>query len=133
MGNYKVYVPDAGTSVVALYAHGESDHQRIAKQSVKLGYYTAHGQGLEGTVAMAGEDPPFPADKDENLQDIDEWESYELTPVSELRDAEETLSTVDSIGVAIAYVISTTHTADIVSQLAGQGFTEIRGVHCRNS
>lgn len=132
MGSYKMYMPEANSNIVALYAHGQYDGFDISKGSVKLGYYSVHGYDVDdGTIDMATREPDFPADWDQNCEPRDKWHSYQLTSITELRKPDEMKDSVDSMGVAVAYVTATTHTADIVRELSDQGFTEIRGVHCR--
>lgn len=132
MGSYKMYMPAGGSTIVALYADGVYDGYDISKGGVTLGYYSHHGHDVDdGTIDMATRPPDFSAEWDDDLNPRDKWHSYELTQITELRNPDEMRDSVDSMGVAVAYVTTTTHTADIVRELSQQGFTEIRGVHCR--
>lgn len=127
-----VFAPLVATTIAAIFAHGVEDGTEIAPVGgVTLGYYSPHGSTLTANVTWAQGAPGHAPQRAEG-DPTGQWASYVLTTIGVPKPA-ELAPTANDYGIAIAYVVDPTSTHDVVSQLAGLGYSEVRGVHCREA
>lgn len=128
-GSFVLFKPAAATSIAAIYGHGVENNEIEPISGVTLGYYCAHGDTVLANITWAASQPSEPA-----LLPNGKWSNYTLSSLKlDPRTVDELLNTANASSVAIAYISNPTSTSDIISQLSGMGYTELRGVHCRES
>ena len=130
----RLFQPDGGSSIVAIFAHGVvQDAELDPISGVDLGYYSPHGDTVDANITWAAGDPTHPPQASANAPN-GKWASYVLSSIGLGDGAQaELASSANEYGMAIAYVVDATSTATLVPVLAGMGYTDIRGVHCRES
>jgi hypothetical protein len=129
-----LFEPDSGSSTVAIFAHGVAKDTEIEPTSgVTLGYYSPHGDAVDANITWALDAPSHPPQASPDQPD-GKWASYVLSTIG-LGEADqaELSKRANEYGMAIAYVVDATSTETLVPMLAGWGYTEVRGVHCRET
>ncbi len=131
-GGVRLFRPTAASTIAAIFAHGVDSGDEIDPVAgVMLGYYSTHGNALDANITWAASAPTHPPQKSAD-DPQGKWVSYVLTSIG-VSNPEELADTANEYGMAIAYVVDATSTAPVVSDLARKGYTDIRGVHCRES
>jgi hypothetical protein len=131
-GPVKLFKPSEATTVVAIFAHGVEDTAGIDPISgVTLGYYCPHGDTVEANITWAEGSPSHPP---QAAPSSTQWASYVLTTVPLGSNADiELASSAETYKMAIAYVVDSTTSSDVIPLLASLGYSDIRGVHCREA
>ena len=128
-GHIQLIAPLTNTTTVAIFGHGKVNGTNKFPKigGVKLGYYTKHGDFADVVPANGLNPAPY---TEEGLL----WSDYciwEETTMTGYDNFFEDLVENNGIAYAVAQTISGTTTEVVVKELQSLGYTEIRGVHCR--
>jgi hypothetical protein len=129
-----LFEPKDATSTAAIFAHGVVGTDEIDPISgVTLGYYSPHGDTVDANITWAASAPTHAPQKTED-DEGGKWATYVLTTIGLPENNQAELADfANDNGIAVAYVVDPTDTVAVVSQLTSKGYSDIRGVHCREA
>ena len=123
-----LYKPVSPTTTASFYCHGIFHGDIDAITGVKLGYYCPHGSTLSTNVLSMGNSAKHDAN-DPNL--TGKWHNYILSSAAIGLDAQEIQKECVATNSALAVIIDSTTTKDIVTALKNAGYVTLKAIHCR--
>jgi hypothetical protein len=128
-GSFLLFKPPTATTIAAIYGHGVENDEIDPISGITLGYYCVHGDTVLANITWATKSPTHPPALTNG-----KWSNYTLSSLGlDPKVVDQLQGTADSNGVAIVYMTDATSTSAVISSLSALGYSEIRGVHCRES